>query len=210
MAWSLQDSWLLGAHSNQAWPHYCVPLTIAWTWVASITASNLRSGGSPRIKIGRFVIWHHKESRKGHPVPLSFPFFMRALQFTRLSSKAIPMLYFSLPSCCLCTLAGVWDRSSSGWIEKKNNFYYNTLFIIGSMWSMSICQICNIIWEPADGAVTDSIQRLVYSPEHVFSACGEDTSLLALELFVARCWTHLFLLPKSTELEGGGHGFHME
>lgn len=121
MAWSLQDSWLLGAHSNQAWPHYCVPLTIAWTWVASITASNLRSGGSPRIRIGRFVVWHHKESRKGHPVPLSFPFFSRALQFTRLSSKAIPMLYFSLPSCCLCTLAGVWDRSSSGWIEKKNN-----------------------------------------------------------------------------------------
>lgn len=38
---------------------------------------------------------------------------------------------------------------------------------------MSTCQICNIIWEPADGAVTDSIQRFVYSPEHVFPSWGE-------------------------------------
>lgn len=38
---------------------------------------------------------------------------------------------------------------------------------------MSTCQICNIIWEPADGAVPDSIQRFVYSPEHVLPSPGE-------------------------------------
>lgn len=53
---------------------------------------------------------------------------------------------------------------------------------------MATCQICNIIWEPADGAVTDSIQRFVYSPEHVFPSWGKYHFIVrALELFAARC-----------------------
>lgn len=69
---------------------------------------------------------------------------------------------------------------------------------------MSTCQICNIIWEPADGAVTDSIQRFVYSPEHVFPSWGKCHFIVrAGELFVARCGTRLFSWPKSAELEGG-------
>lgn len=89
------------------------------------------------------------------------------------------------------------------WEEKRQNFHYNAVFIIGSIWSMATCQICNIIWEPADGAVTDSIQRFVYSPEHVFPSWGKYHFIVrALELFAARCWTHLFSWLKSVESRG--------
>lgn len=81
--------------------------------------------------------------------------------------------------------------------EKWQDSYYKALFIIGSMWSMSTCQICNIIWEPADGAVTDSIQRSVYSPEHVLPSWGKYHFIVrAVGLFVPRCWTRLSLGPR--------------
>lgn len=83
------------------------------------------------------------------------------------------------------------------WEEKRQDFYYNALFITGSIWSMSNCQICNIIWEPADGAVTDSIQRFVYSPEHVLPSWGKYRFIVqAVGLFVPRCWTRLSLGPR--------------
>lgn len=67
---------------------------------------------------------------------------------------------------------------------------------------MSTCQICNIIWEPADGAVTDSIQRFVYFPQHVFPSWGKYHFIVrAVGLFAARGWTHLFSWPKSAKLE---------
>lgn len=89
------------------------------------------------------------------------------------------------------------------WEERRQDFYYKALFIIGSIWSMSTCQICNIIWEPADGAVTDSIQRVVYFPQHVFPSWGKYHFIVrAVELFVARCWKNLFFGSKSAKLEG--------
>lgn len=54
-------------------------------------------------------------------VLLTLPLCWRVLYLARLSSKAILTFYFSIPGCCLCTLAGVWGRSSSGWIEKKDD-----------------------------------------------------------------------------------------
>jgi hypothetical protein len=87
--------------------------------------------------------------------------------------------------------------------KKRQNSHYNAVFIIGSIWSMATCQICNIIWEPADGAVTDSIQKFVYSPEHGFPSWGKYHFIVwASALFAARCWTHLFSWPKSVESRG--------
>lgn len=113
--------------------------------------------------------------------------------------RSNPYALFSHPQ--LLFVYAAWrlgqEQFWMSWEEKRQDFYYNALFIIGSIWSMSTCQICNIIWEPADGAVTDSIQRFVYSPEHVFPSWGKYHFIVrAEELFVARCWTCFFLLSQ--------------
>lgn len=70
---------------------------------------------------------------------------------------------------------------------------------------MATCQICNIIWEPADGALADSIQGLfilLSTCFQCFHSRGNTTSLSELVLFAARCWTHLFSWSKPAELAG--------